>query len=300
MDRLRALEIFIKVAETGGFATAARALSMSPPSVTRVVSGLEQHLRTALFVRTTRSVGLTEAGVRFLQDATRIITDLAEAEDAAVGAHKTPRGALRITAPVLFGGMFVTPILSEFLDHCQHISAEAVFLDHIVNMIDEVHDVAIRIGELVDSSLMATRVGTVRLMVFAAPEYLALHGTPVHPDDLSGHNLILPMPLGTSPNRHFQIDGKPFSIRPAARLKINTNDAVRDQVARGWGISRLRSYQIAPHLSARKVVPVLEEFEPPPQPIHIIHQEGRLASAKVRTFVDFIVERLRADPSLNA
>lgn len=112
MDRLRALEIFIKVAETGGFATAARALSMSPPSVTRVVSGLEQHLRTALFVRTTRSVGLTEAGVRFLQDSTRIITDLAEAEDAAVGAHKTPRGALRITAPVLFGGMLVTPILS--------------------------------------------------------------------------------------------------------------------------------------------------------------------------------------------
>ena len=112
MDRLRALEIFIKVAETGGFATAARALSMSSPSVTRVVSGLEQHLGPALFVRTTRSVGLTEAGARFLQDATRIITDLAEAEDAAFGAHKTPRGALRITAPVLFGGMFVTPILS--------------------------------------------------------------------------------------------------------------------------------------------------------------------------------------------
>lgn len=299
MDRLRALEIFIKVAETGGFATAARALSMSPPSVTRVVSGLEQHLGTALFVRTTRSVGLTEAGARFLQDATRIITDLAEAEDAAVGAHKTPRGELRITAPVLFGGMFVTPILSDFLDHYQHVSAEAVFLDRIVNMIDEGHDVAIRIGELADSSLMATRVGTVRLMVFAAPEYLALHGTPVHPDELSNHNLILPMPLGTSPNWHFQIKGKPIAVRPAARLKINTNDAVRDQVARGWGISRLRSYQIAPQLDAGSVVPVLEEFEPPPQPIHIIHQEGRLASAKVRTFVDFIVERLRADPSIN-
>jgi len=300
MDRLRALEIFIKVAETGGFATAARALSMSPPSVTRVVSGLEQHLGTALFVRTTRSVGLTEAGARFLQDATRIITDLAEAEGAAIGAHKTPRGVLRITAPVLFGGMFVTPILSDFLDHYQHVSAEAVFLDRIVNMIDEGHDVAIRIGELADSSLMATRVGAVRLMVFAAPEYLALHGTPVHPDDLSSYNLVLPMPLGTSPNWHFQIDGKPIAIRPAARLKINTNDAVRDQVARGWGISRLRSYQITPQLAAGSVVPVLEEFEPPPQPIHIIHQEGRLASAKVRTFVDFIVERLRADPSINA
>jgi DNA-binding transcriptional LysR family regulator len=148
-------------------------------------------------------------------------------------ARKKHRGALRIAAPVLFGGMFVTPILSEFLDHYQHISAEAVFLDRIVNMIDEGHDAAIRIGELADSTLVATRVGTVHLMVFAAPEYLALHGTPVHPDDLSGHNLVLPLPLGTSPNWYFQFDGKPFSIRPAARLKINTNYAVRDQTARG-------------------------------------------------------------------
>lgn len=300
MDRLRALEIFIKVAETGGFATAARALSMSPPSVTRIVSGLEQHLGTALFVRTTRSVGLTEAGTRFLQDATRIITDLAEAEDAAVGAHKIPRGELRITAPVLFGGMFVTPILGDFLERHQHVTAEAVFVDRIVNMIDEGHDVAIRIGELADSSLMATRVGTVRLMVFAAPEYIARQGTPTHPDDLAEHNLILPLPLGTSPSWNFQKDGKAIAIRPAARLKINTNDAVRDQVAHGWGISRLRSYQIAPQLADGSVVPVLEDFEPPPQPIHIIHQEGRLASAKIRTFVDFIVERLRADPSINA
>jgi DNA-binding transcriptional LysR family regulator len=215
-------------------------------------------------------------------------------------ARKKHRGALRIAAPVLFGGMFVTPILSEFLDHYQHISAEAVFLDRIVDISDEGHDAAIRIGELADSSLMATRVGTVRLMVFAAPNYLALHGTPVHLDDLSGHNLVLPLPLGTSPNWYFQIDGKPFSIRLAARLKINTNYAVRDQAARGRSISRLRSSQIAPQLSARKVVPVFEEFEPPPQPIHIIHQEGRLASAKVRTFVDLIVERLRANPPLNA
>lgn len=299
MDRLRALEIFIKVAETGGFAKAARDLSMSPPSVTRIVSGLEQHLGTALFVRTTRSVGLTEAGSRFLQDANRIIADLAEAEDAAIGAHIIPRGELRLTAPVLFGGMFVTPILGKFLERYEHVTADAVFVDRVVNMIDEGHDVAVRIGELSDSSLMATRVGTVRLMVFAAPEYLSRHGTPGHPDDLVNHSLILPLPLGGSPSWNFQKDGKAVSVRPTARLKINTNDAVRDQVARGWGISRLRSYQIAPQLADGSVVPVLEGYEPPPQPIHIIHQEGRLASAKVRTFVDFIVERLRADPAIN-
>lgn len=300
MDRLRALEIFIKVAETGGFATAARALSMSPPSVTRIVSALEQHLGTALFVRTTRSVRLTEPGTRFLQDATRIVADLAEAEEAAVGAHIEPRGALRITAPVLFGGMFVTPVLGAFLDHYQHVTAEAVFVDRVVNMIDEGHDVAIRIGELADSSLMATRVGTVRLMVFASPAYLARHGAPAHPDDLTGHNLILPAPLGSSSNWHFQKDDETLTVRPSTRLKINTNDAIRDQVARGWGVSRLRSYQIAPQLASGEVVPVLEEFEPPPQPIHVIHQEGRLASAKVRSFVDFIVDRLRRDPSIDA
>jgi len=299
MDRLRALEIFIKVAETGGFAAAARALSMSPPSVTRIVSGLEQHLGTALFVRTTRSVGLTEAGTRFLQDATRIIAELAEAEDAAVGAHIIPRGELRITAPVLFGGMFVTPILGEFLQDHEHVTAEAVYVDRIVNMIDEGHDVAIRIGQLADSSLMATRVGTIRMMVFAAPEYLARAGTPSHPDELAGHNLILPIPVGSSQNWNFQEDGKPFSVRPTARMKINTNGAIRDQVARGWGISRLRSYQIAPLLADGTLVPILEQFEPPPQPIHIIHQEGRLASAKVRSFVDFIVDRLRATPAVN-
>jgi len=300
MDRLRALEIFIKVAETGGFASAARALSTSPPSVTRVVSELERHLGTALFVRTTRSVGLTEAGVRFLNDAGRIISALKEAEDAAIGAHITPRGNLRITAPVLFGGMFITPLLGEFLQQNEHVTAEAVFLDRIVNMIDEGHDIAIRIGELADSSLLAARVGTVRLMVFASPEYLAREGTPAHPDDLSKHNLIAPIPPGSGQSWIFEKDGKPYRIEPTARLKINTNDAIRDQVARGWGISRLRSYQITPLLADGTLVPILEDFEPPPQPIHVIHQEGRLASAKVRSFIDFIVDRLRADPSINA
>lgn len=300
MDRLRALEIFIKVAETGGFASAARALSTSPPSVTRVVSELERHLGTALFVRTTRSVGLTEAGVRFLNDAGRIISALKEAEDAAIGAHITPRGNLRITAPVLFGGMFITPLLGEFLQQNEHVTAEAVFLDRIVNMIDEGHDIAIRIGELADSYLLAARVGTVRLMVFASPEYLAREGTPAHPDDLSKHNLIAPIPLGSGQSWIFEKDGKPYRIEPTARLKINTNDAIRNQVARGWGISRLRSYQIAPLLADGTLVPILEDFEPPPQPIHVIHQEGRLASAKVRSFIDFIVDRLRADPSINA
>lgn len=274
-------------------------MSMSPPSVTRIISGLEEHLGTALFVRTTRSVGLTEAGNRFLEDSRRLLSDLQEAEEAAVGSHVTPRGELRVTAPVLFGGMFVTPMLGDYMDMYRQVTAQAVFVDRIVNMIDEGLDVAIRIGDLPDSSLIATRVGTVRRIVFAAPDYLERHGTPTHPDDLKDHKLIGPSALGSNPYWTFRDNGRPLTMRHSPRLRINTNDAIRDQVARGWGISRLLSYQIAPLLGDGRVVRLLEEFEPPPQPIHVIHQEGRLVSAKIRSFVDFMVERLRADPSIN-
>lgn len=299
MDRFQALQVFVSVAERGGFAAAGRTLSMSPPSVTRIVSALEDHLGTALFVRTTRSVGLTEAGERFLDNSRRILTELAEAEEAAVGAHVAPRGELRITAPVMFGSMFITPILGDYLDKYEQVTARAIFVDRIVNMIDEGLDVAIRIGDLPDSSLIATRVGTIRFTVFASPEYLKHYGAPAHPRELTGHKLIDPSPSGSGPYWTFREDGKPFSIRPTPRLQINTIDAIRGQVARGWGISRLRSYQIAPLIADGSVVPLLEAFEPVPEQIHVIHQEGRLTSAKIRSFVDYAVDRLRADPALN-
>ena len=299
MDRFQALEVFVNVAENGGFAAAGRRLSMSPPSVTRIVSSLEEHLGTALFVRTTRSVGLTEAGTRFLQDAKRLLGELREAEEAVVGSHVTPRGELRITAPVLFGGMFVTPILGDYLDLYRHVTARTVFVDRVVNMIDEGLDVAIRIGNLPDSSLIATRVGTVRRMVFAAPDYLKTRGTPAHPEDLKNHKLIGPLAVGSNAHWTFQDGNTPLSVRPNLRLEINTNDAIRDLVAKGWGISRLLSYQIAQRIADGSVVPILEAFEPPPLPVHVIHQEGRLTSSKVRSFVDYMVDRLRTTPAVN-
>ncbi len=299
MDRFQALKVFVTVAESGGFAAAARSLSMSPPSVTRIVSALEEHLGTALFVRTTRSVGLTEAGTRFLGDSKRLLSDMQDAEEAAVGSHVTPRGELRVTAPVLFGNMFVTPILGDYLDRHPLVTARAMFVDRTVNLIDEGLDVAIRIGELPDSSLIATRVGTVRTVVFAAPDYLARHGTPKHPDALKEHKLIDPSATGAVPHWAFRDNGRTITLQPGARLQINTNDAIRDQVARGWGISRLLSYQIAPLIADGSVVPLLEAFEPPPRPIHVIHQEGRLASSKIRSFVDYMVGRLRADTAIN-
>jgi DNA-binding transcriptional LysR family regulator len=205
----------------------------------------------------------------------------------------------RITAPVLFGRMYVTPILGEFLDRYPLLSAQTLFVDRVVNLMDEGLDVAIRVGSLPDSSLTAVRAGAVRQVLFASPEYLKKHGSPRHPDELSHHRLIQSVAMGTSAEWPFQDNGRPLSARVAPRLRMNTNDAVIELAVRGWGLSRLLSYQVAPYLAGGQLQAVLTEFEMPPLPIHVMHQEGRMVSAKTRAFVDYMVERLRADPALN-
>ncbi|MBE9553170.1 MAG: LysR family transcriptional regulator, partial [Proteobacteria bacterium] len=266
---------------------------------TRAVAMLEDRLGTRLFVRTTRSVRLTESGERFLQDGRRILLELEEAEEAAVGSHAAPRGELRITAPVLFGRMFVTPILGDFLDLYPLVSARNLFVDRVVNLMDEGLDVAIRIGDLPDSSSIAVRAGMVRRVMFASPEYIDKNGLPRRPEDLSSHRLIQSLPMGASAEWPFQENGTPFSVWAEPRIRMNTNDAVIELALRGWGLSRLLSYQIAPYLANGRLQTVLSAFELPPIPIHVLHQEGRMVSAKVRSFVDYMVERLRADPALN-
>lgn len=299
MDRFHSIQVFLKVADRGGFAAAARDLAMSPPAVTRAVAMLEDHLGTRLFVRTTRSVRLTESGDRFLRDGRRILLELEEAEEAAVGSHAAPRGELRITAPVLFGRMFITPILGDFLDSYPLVNARTLYVDRVVNLMDEGQDVAIRIGDLPDSSLIAVRAGTVRRVMFAAPEYLKKHGLPQRPEDLSRHRLIQSLAMGASPEWPFQENGAPISVRAEPRIRMNTNDAVIELAVRGWGLSRLLSYQIAPWLADGRLRTVLSAFETPPIPVHVIHQEGRMVSAKVRSFVDYMVKRLRVAPALN-
>ncbi len=300
MDRFHAIQTFIKVAECGGFAAASHDLAMSPPAVTRAVAMLEHHLGTRLFVRTTRSVRLTESGTRFLTDSKQILLDLVEAEEAAVGSHASPAGELRLTAPVLFGRMFVTPILADFLDCYPLVTCQTLFIDRIVNLIDEGLDAAIRIGELPDSSLTATRVGSVRRTVFASPAYIKEHGLPTHPDELASHRLIQPIAATGGGDWQFRENGKPVTIRAPSRIAMNTNDAVIELALKGWGISRLLSYQIAPYVADGRLQAILTDFEMLPMPIHIVHQEGRMVSAKVRAFVDFMTERLRNDSALNS
>jgi len=299
LDRFLSLQVFVNIAETGGFAAAARKLNMSPPAVTRAISALEDRIGTRLFIRTTRSVRLTESGERFLIDSKRILTELEEAEEAAIGSHSAPRGEIHITAPVLFGRMYISPLLGQFLKTYPLVNAQTMFVDRVVNMMDEGMDVAVRIGPLPDSSLTAIKVGQVRRVVFTATSYLEKHGIPQHPNDLIKHQLIQATAVGSAPEWTFQDKKGPFTIPITPRLRMNTNDAVIMMVQKGVGISRLLSYQIAPYLLQNQFKTILSDYEEEPLPVHILHQEGRLVSAKVRTCVDYLVDQLRADPNLN-
>jgi DNA-binding transcriptional LysR family regulator len=260
---------------------------------------LEDHLGARLFIRTTRSVRLTDVGKRFLEDGRRILLELEEAEQAAVGSHAEPRGELNITASALLGRMFVTPILGEFLNSYPKVNARTMYVDRVVNLIDEGLDVGIRIGDLPDSSLIAVNCGSVRQVVFGAPKYIEKHGLPQHPEDLENHTLIQSLAVTPSREWGFQINGTRSAVQIKPRVQMNTNDAAIEMALGGWGLSRAISYQISPFVEAGRLRTVLDEFELPPIPIHVVHQEGRMVSGKVRAFVDFMVERLRADEHIN-
>lgn len=298
MSRFHAMQVFIKVAETSGFAEAARQLNMSPPAVTRAITSLEDLVGARLFTRTTRSVKLTEAGERYFEDCKRIVADIAEAEAAAGGIYATPTGKLTVTASALFGQDYIAQILTEFLEENPNVNVQALFVDRITNMIDEGIDVGIRIGHLADSSFSAIRVGSVRRVVCGAPSYFEKHGVPKQPSDLGEHQVIASTIAWSSHDWHFGRDQKTIvHINP--RLEFNTYGAVIKATMQGWGLSRPLSYQIGQPLIDGALQLVLTEFEEDPVPIHVVHPEGRKASAKVRAFVDLAVDRLRANRLIN-
>lgn len=299
MDRFHLMNVLVAVVDAHGFAGAARKLAISPPAVTRAVNELEAHLGLRLLTRTTRTVRVTDAGERYVQDCRRILAEMAEADESVTGQHSAPRGRLTITAPVLFGGKFVTPIVSEYLQRYPEVTASCLFLDRVVNMVDEGADVAIRIGELPDSTMQAIRVGQVRRVVCASPAYLKAQGIPLTPDDLHRHAIVSASSVTPNPEWRMQQDGAPLSIRLQARMTTTTNDSAIAAVVGGFGLTRLLSYQVAEHLRARKLKTVLTDFEPEPLPVHVVHREGRQASRRVRAFIDLAIERLRNDPSLN-
>lgn len=298
MDRLHAMDVFAKVAESGSFAKAAKALNLSPPAVTRAINALEDRLGTRLLLRTTRTVRLNDAGNRFLADCRRILMEVQEAEEAAAGSHAAPRGLIHVTAPTLFGAIYVTPLLREFIDLYPHVLASTLFVDRVVNLMDEGMDVAIRIGELPDSSLTAVRVGFVRRVLFGAPRYFAKYGYPEHPGDLVNHRVVSGEAISPVLDWRFRKGEAIIDVRLKPLMFMNNLDPIIETALSGWALARSLSYQIAPHVEAGRLQTILRDFEPPPLPVHVVHHEGRRASAKVRAFVDFAAGRLRANPAI--
>jgi DNA-binding transcriptional LysR family regulator len=299
MDRLQAMTAFVTVAETGGFSAAARKLNVSPSVVSRIVTELEEHLGVRLLTRTTRIVRLTDTGASYFETCRRIIGEIEEAEQSAAGEHTAPRGVMTITAPVLFGAAYVTPIVVEYLTRYPEVDVNCWFLDRVVNLVDEGIDVAVRIGELPNSSLQAIRVGSVRRVVCASPAYLERRGTPLVPDDLDAHTIVSTHAASTAPEWRFNVERRPYTLRVQPRMTSTTNDAAIAAAVAGFGIVRPLSYQVAGHLRAGTLQVLLEQYELAPLPIHVVHREGRHATQKVRAFLDLAIERLRADPALN-
>ncbi|MDR3391255.1 MAG: LysR family transcriptional regulator [Sulfuriferula sp.] len=298
MDKLHLMTVYVAVAEGQGFAAGARRMGMSPPAVTRAVARLERELGVKLLTRTTRHVLVTDAGRRYLDDARRILGEVAEADEAAAGINAEPRGHLTVTAPSLFGRMFVLPGIIGFLQRHPAMEVSALLLDRVVNMLEEGVDVAVRIGELPDSGMTAIRVGEVRRVTCAAPDYLAAHGTPAEPAALLQHCIINTSNMGAGNEWKFGHAGNATTIHVKPRLSVTTNDAAIETAMQGFGIARILSYQVAGLFETGALMPILTSYEPPPMPIHVIYREGRQASAKVRSFVDMMVPHLQGNSRL--
>jgi len=288
MDRIDAMHAFVTVAELRGFAPAARKLKLSPSGVTRLIAALEDRLGARLLQRTTRSVTLTDAGTRYLDRAKRILADVEEAEHAAEGERTRPSGWLVVSAPVGFGRLHVSTVMSAYLTRYGEVSGELRLEDRMVSLVDDGVDLAVRIGELADSSLVARQVGTMRRIVVASPGYLKAHGEPKRPDAIASHQTIQFGATAGLADWRFLDDGREIRINIAPRLATNNADAAIQYAEAGGGLTRVLAYQAREAIKRGGLKIVLQKFELPAMPIHIVYPTSRLLSAKVRSFIDLV------------
>lgn len=298
MDRFEEMAIFVATVEEGGLAAAARRLALSAPTVTRAINALEQRLGVTLLQRSTRSVTLTAAGQRYLQPCRRVLAEFSEADEHAAGAHASPSGLLTITAPVMFGQMVIAPLTLEFLARYPRVAVNALLSDRLLSLSADRVDVALRIGELADSAMVAVRVGSVRRVVCAAPALLQRKGVPQTPADLQRYRTVVAANVTQGAEWRFDDRGQSVAVRLQPALSITSNRAAILAAERGFGLTRVLSYQIAPQIAGGTLQIVLPEYELPALPVHLLYAQGRQAAAKVRAFVEFCAERMRANPAL--
>ena len=295
MDRLLEMEVFVAVNEMGSFSKAAERMRMSPPAITRAVSSLEQRLGATLLTRTTRRLHLTDAGMRFLESAQRLLSEIDTAEKNASGEMGVPQGHLTISASVTFGRYVITPIVRGFLQTHPKITATVLGLDRIVNMVDEGVDVAVRIGELPESSLIARRVGQVRRIFVASPEYLARRGSPVLPQDLKLHSIIGFSNILTNQDWHYKTPNAKGHVTLTPRLEVNDASSAVEAVLAGEGITMAMSYLVGDLIRAKRLVPVLTDYVPQEVPVNLVFPQSRLIAPKLRAFLDYSADRLKSE-----
>lgn len=292
MDKLRAMQAFIHIAEQGSLTAAAQVMESSLPAMVRTLAGFEAQLGVRLFNRTTRRISLTEEGRRHLESCRQLLAALADAEAALSADAAEPAGHLTITAPMLFGQMHVAPAVTRFVQQHEKMRCSMVLLDRVVNLLEEGIDVGIRIGEPEDSSLVAQKVGTIRRLVVASPAWVRRHGVPKHPKDLLKANCV--RLTDHSPTWGPFIDqGRPLRLAVSGNLEFNQIAPAVAACAAGAGFGSFLSYQVAPFLKTRQLRTVLEDFEPPPRPINIVYPHARLLPMRTRVFIEWMKEELR-------
>ncbi|QPF89562.1 LysR family transcriptional regulator [Bradyrhizobium commune] len=293
MDRLEAMTVLLAAVESGSLSKASRELRLPLATVSRKVAELEAHLKATLLIRSAKGLELTPAGRSYVTSAKSILEQLSEAERMASGEYSEPKGDLVVTAPIMFGRMHVLPIVTRFLEAFPEVSVGLVLTDRIAHFLEDQVDVALRLGPLPDSNLIATRVGEVRHVICASPDYLAASGIPVTLADLEMHRLVSFQSVSALSTWTFERDGAEKTVSFRSRLSVNTIDAAIDAALAGAGLVRAVSYQIAGHVRAGRLAVVLEAFEPQLRPVHLVYDTQSRLPLKLRAFVDFVVPRLR-------
>jgi len=292
MNKLSAMETFVRIVDKGSLTAAAEALDTSLPSVVRSLASLERELGVRLLNRTTRRIHLTDDGAQYLERCRAILTAVEETEAAFSARRAEPQGRLAVTAPVLFGRRFVAPMVSDFLERHPKVSAELVFVVRVVNLVEEGIDVAVRIGHLRDSSLVAIPLGRVRRVVCASPDYLRRAGTPRHPRELRAHACVRHTGLARG-DWHFRIGRRTVTVPVKAVITCSDIDSSLHACVSGCGLGMFLSYQVASYRKEKKLSYVLEDFETEPAPVQVVYAQSRLVTGKVRAFVDECVSSLR-------
>jgi DNA-binding transcriptional LysR family regulator len=294
MDRLEAMSIVLAVAEAGSLSAAARRLNTPPATASRKITELEEHLRAKLFDRSSRKLMLTDSGLSYVAALRRILPDLSEADRAAAGEYTKPTGELIVTASVGVGRLHLIPILAEFLRAYPDIDVRLVLVDRILSLPEDHVDVALRVGTLPDSRLIALRLGTIRTVVCASPAYLEARGTPRTPDDLAAHDCIIYEGFLGPHVWKFVRDGAEVVITVQPRLVVSNLEAACDAARAGIGLTRALSSHVGAAVGAGTLTTVLDEFEPPTRPVNFVYAAGRFLPIKLRAFLDFAAPRLRA------